>query len=219
MKELVVEKENELKRLDVFLVSNLNESRNFILKNIKNGNITVNDNIVKGGYSLKEGDIIKIKDLTIDTSVKAEDIDINILYEDDDIIVVNKKSGMVVHPGNGNYSKTLVINIGSDNGLKEKMTVIADEGLVGYVVSTTNKTAKVQTIVDSASATSCIASSTRDTMICKGTIENKSVLSASNIDTDARIIQGDSVETSGLGGIYLKGIHVGKIKKVNEGSN
>ena len=98
-------------------------------------------------------------------------------------------------------------------------TVIADEGLVGYVVSTTNKTAKVQTIVDSASATSCIASSTRDTMICKGTIENKSVLSASNIDTDARIIQGDSVETSGLGGIYLKGIHVGKIKKVNEGSN
>ena len=58
MKELVVEKENELKRLDVFLVSNLNESRNFILKNIKNGNITVNDNIVKGGYSLKEGDII-----------------------------------------------------------------------------------------------------------------------------------------------------------------
>ena len=98
MKELVVEKENELKRLDVFLVSNLNESRNFILKNIKNGNITVNDNIVKGGYSLKEGDIIKIKDLTIDTSVKAEDIDINILYEDDDIIVVNKKSGMVVHP-------------------------------------------------------------------------------------------------------------------------
>ena len=110
-------------------------------------------------------------------------------------------------------------DISSDNGIKEKMTVLADEGLVGYVISTTNKTAKIQTIVDSASATSCIASTTRDTMICKGTIENKSVLSASNIDTNARIIQGDSVETSGLGGIYLKGIHVGKIKKVNEGSN
>ena len=99
------------------------------------------------------------------------------------------------------------------------MTVIADEGLVGYVVSTTNKTAKIQTIVDSASATSCLASSTRDTMICKGTIENKPILSASNIATDARIIQGDRVETSGLGGIYVKGIHVGTIKKVNEGSN
>ena len=127
--------------------------------------------------------------------------------------------GTIISRDISNYSKTLVINIGSDNGIKEKMTVIADEGLVGYIVSTTNTTAKIQTIVDSASATSCIASSTRDTMICKGTIENKSLLSASNIETDARIIQGDSVETSGLGGIYMKGIHVGKIKKVNEGSN
>ena len=127
--------------------------------------------------------------------------------------------GVIIARDISNYSKTLVINIGSDNGVKEKMTVIADEGLVGYVVSVTNKTAKVQTIIDSASATSCLASSTRDSMICKGTIENKTTLSASNIETNARIIQGDSVETSGLGGIYMKGIHVGKIKKVNEGSN
>lgn len=127
--------------------------------------------------------------------------------------------GTVISRDISNYSKTIVLNVGSDNGVQERMTVIADEGLVGYIVSTTDKTSKVQTIVDSASATSCVASSTRDTMVCKGTIENKSMLSASNIDTDARIIQGDSVETSGLGGIYLKGIHVGKIKKVNEGAN
>ena len=127
--------------------------------------------------------------------------------------------GSVISRDISNYSKTIVINIGTDNGIQEKMTVIADEGLVGYVISTTNKTSKIQTIIDSASATSCLASSTRDTMICKGTIENKPMLSASNIATDARIIQGDSIETSGLGGIYLKGIHVGKIKKVNSGSN
>ena len=127
--------------------------------------------------------------------------------------------GTIISRDISNYSKTIVINVGSDNGIKEKMTVIANEGLVGYIVSVTNKTAKVQTIIDSASATSCLASSTRDTMICKGTIENKSILNASNIETNARIIQGDSIETSGLGGIYMKGIHVGKIKKVNEGSN
>lgn len=127
--------------------------------------------------------------------------------------------GTIISRDISNYSKTLIINVGSDNGIQEKMTVIADEGLVGYILSTTAKTAKVQTIIDSASATSCLASSTRDTMICKGTIENKPQLTASNIATDARIIQGDSVETSGLGGIYIKGIHVGKIKKVNEGSN
>ena len=127
--------------------------------------------------------------------------------------------GTIISRDISNYSKTLVINVGSDNGIKEYMTVIADEGLVGYVVSVTSKTAKVQTIVDSASATSCLASTTRDSMVCKGTVEKSSTLSASYIATDARIIQGDSVETSGLGGIYLKGIHVGKIKKVVEGTN
>lgn len=127
--------------------------------------------------------------------------------------------GSIISRDISNYSKTIVINVGADNGIKENMTVIADEGLVGYVISTTSKTAKIQTIVDSASATSCLASTTRDSMICKGTIENNSTLKATNIATGSNIIQGDSVETSGLGGIYTKGIHVGKIKKVIEGTN
>ena len=127
--------------------------------------------------------------------------------------------GTVISRDISNYSKTLVINIGSDQGIAEYMTVLADEGLVGYVVSVTNKTAKIQIITDSASATSCLTSTTRDAMICKGTVEKKSTLTATNIATDANVIQGDSVETSGLGGIYIKGIHVGTIKKVVEGTN
>lgn len=127
--------------------------------------------------------------------------------------------GTIISRDISNYSKTIVINVGSNNGIEEYMTVIADEGLVGYVVSVTSNTAKIQTIVDSASATSCLASTTRDSMICKGTVENNSTLKASYIATGANIIQGDSVETSGLGGIYLKGIYVGKIKKVVEGTN
>lgn len=121
MKEVIVKEEDNLKRLDIYLTSIINESRNFISKNIKNGNITVNDNIVKSGYTLKTGDTIKIKDLSVDTTVKAEDIPLDILYEDDDIIVVNKKSGMVVHPGNGNHSHTLV------NALMAHTTNLADE--------------------------------------------------------------------------------------------
>lgn len=127
--------------------------------------------------------------------------------------------GSIISRDISNYSKTVVINVGSDNGIKENMTVIADEGLVGYVVSVTSNTAKIQTIADSASATSCLASTTRDSMICKGTVEKNSILKAEYISTDSNIIQGDSVETSGLGGIYLKGIHVGTIKKVVEGTN
>jgi 23S rRNA pseudouridine1911/1915/1917 synthase len=122
MKEIVVKNNDVSKRLDIFLTEELNESRNFISKNIKNGNITVNDETVKNGYSLKENDVIKIKDLTVDTSVKAEEIPLDILYEDDDIIVVNKKSGMVVHPGNGNYTGTLV------NALMAYTDDLSDEG-------------------------------------------------------------------------------------------
>ena len=122
MKELIVSNENENKRLDVYLSSVLNESRNFIIKNIKNGNIRVNNKIVKGGYSLRLNDVISIEDLTVDTTVKAENIDIDILYEDDYIIVVNKKSGMVVHPGNGNWEHTLV------NALMAHTKDLSDEG-------------------------------------------------------------------------------------------
>ncbi len=122
MKELIVDENNHLKRLDIYLTSELDESRNFILKNIKNENILVNDKKTKGGYLVKTGDKISIKDMTVDTSVKAENIDIEILYEDDDIIVVNKKSGMVVHPGNGNHSGTLV------NALMYHTDDLSDEG-------------------------------------------------------------------------------------------
>ena len=127
--------------------------------------------------------------------------------------------GTIISRDISKYSKTLVINIGSDNGVKENMTVIADEGLVGYIVSTTAKTAKIQTIVDSASSTSCLASTTRDVMTCKGTIESESTLKATNLKIGSNVIQGDSVETSGMGGIYTKGIHVGRIKKVETGTN
>ncbi|MGM9878268.1 MAG: RluA family pseudouridine synthase [Bacilli bacterium] len=122
MKRIEVLDEDNLTRLDVYLTSIIGESRNFIIKNIKNGNIKVNSNLVKGGYLIKSGDIIEINDLTIDTSVKKEDIPLDILYEDDHIIVVNKKSGMVVHPGNGNHEHTLV------NALMGHTDELSDEG-------------------------------------------------------------------------------------------
>lgn len=94
------------------------------------------------------------------------------------------------------------------------MTVIADEGLVGHVISVTQNTAKVQTIVDSGSSVSSLMSTTRDSIICKGTLEDTSILKAMYIPTEAQIIQGDSIETSGIGGIYPKGIHIGNVKKI-----
>ena len=127
--------------------------------------------------------------------------------------------GYVINKDISNYSKTIVINIGSDDGVQENMTVIGDEGLVGHVVSVTNSTAKVETIIDTASSISCSMSTTKDSIVCKGTLDGQSELRAMYIPTDANIIQGDSIETSGLGGIYPKGIHVGTVKSVTNTQN
>ena len=118
-----------------------------------------------------------------------------------------------------NYSKTIVINAGKKSGIKENMTVIASEGLVGFVISATDNTAKVQTIVDSSSNTSSIISSSRESVVCKGMLEGKNELKAVYIPTEAQIANGDTIETSGLGGIYPKGIFIGKVNKVINGSN
>ena len=99
------------------------------------------------------------------------------------------------------------------------MTVIADEGLVGYIVSVTDTTAKVQTIIDTASSVSATMSSTDESIVCKGTLDSTKELKAMYIPTDYNIIQGDSIETSGLGGMYPKGIHIGTVKQVEATKN
>lgn len=127
--------------------------------------------------------------------------------------------GYVINKDISNYSKTIVINIGKKDGVEEQMTVIGDKGLVGHVLSVTDSTAKVQTIIDTSSSVSCSMSTTKDSIVCKGTLDDKSSLKAMYIPTDSNIIQGDSIETSGLGGIYPKGIHIGTVKKVTNTQN
>ncbi len=97
-------------RIDKFL-SDINEeyTRSFVQKIIDEGNVTVNGKNVKASYKLKEKDVIDIEEIeNIELEVVAEDIPLDIVYEDEDIIIVNKAKGMVVHPGNGNYTGTLV---------------------------------------------------------------------------------------------------------------
>ena len=107
-----------------------------------------------------------------------------------------------------------MINVGSDDGVEKNMTVIADKGLVGHVVSVTNNTAKVQVIVDAASTVSATINTTEESIICKGTLENNQILRASYIPTGAELIIGDTIHTSGLGGIYPKGILIGTISNI-----
>ena len=96
-------------RIDKYLAEELGISRSTVKKMIDEGFVLVNGKKVKASLILSEADELFVKDGFIkEASFEAEDIPINIVYEDDDLFVINKKSGMVVHPGNGNTSGTLV---------------------------------------------------------------------------------------------------------------
>ncbi len=96
-------------RLDKYLLNELSETRSKIQKLIDNSLILVNNKKVKASYIVKNGDEIEVLEEILDNSdIIPENIPLDIVYEDDDVLVVNKKSGMVVHPAVGNYSGTLV---------------------------------------------------------------------------------------------------------------
>ncbi len=101
------------KRLDIYVLDILSKTRkitrSYIKKLIDEGNIRVNNCIVKSGYCLKQYDKLEIN-IPEDklSNIQPENIPLDIVYEDDDIIIVNKEKGMVVHPANGNYNSTLV---------------------------------------------------------------------------------------------------------------
>ena len=96
-------------RLDSFLSKELDISRSKIQKLIKEKKVTVNNKYESSSYQVKKGDEIEVlDDLDYEINVEPEDIPLDIIYEDDDLLVINKESGMVVHPAPGHYTGTLV---------------------------------------------------------------------------------------------------------------
>lgn len=108
---IVVDKGQDFLRIDKFLMNRMeNTSRNKIQNAASAGNILVNDKPVKSNYKVKPHDVISMvfAHPPRDRTILPENIPLDILYEDDDLVVINKAAGMVVHPGYGNYSGTLV---------------------------------------------------------------------------------------------------------------
>ena len=102
--------QNPGERIDRFLSKDLETlSRSYLQKLLKDGDISVNGKPVKANYKVSEGDKIQIRIPEPENpDILPENIPLDILYEDDDILVVNKPKGMVVHPAPGHYSHTLV---------------------------------------------------------------------------------------------------------------
>lgn len=105
---IIVEEEIQT-RIDSYLATKLDISRSKIQKLIKEGKVLVNDKVISANYLVKLNDQIQVNDeLNYEISVEPENIPLDIVYEDDDLLVINKASGMVVHPAPGHYTNTLV---------------------------------------------------------------------------------------------------------------
>jgi 23S rRNA pseudouridine1911/1915/1917 synthase len=131
---IVVDKGQSLLRIDKFLMHRVeNASRNRIQNAIELGNVLLNDKTIKASYKVKPNDVISVvlPHPPRDTEVYPENIPLNIVYEDDDVLVVNKPAGLVVHPGYNNYTGTLV------NGLvyhfQQLPTLPGNDGRPGLV--------------------------------------------------------------------------------------
>lgn len=109
---VTVDKGQEPVRLDHYVVMRLEGvSRNRVQNMIKNGAVTVNGEVLKSNYKLRPLDkivVVKAKSGHEEAMVRPEEIPLDIVYEDDDVLVINKQADLVVHPGVGNYSGTLV---------------------------------------------------------------------------------------------------------------
>ena len=100
---------NKQERIDKYLMNNTDMSRSKIQRMIASNNILVNNKKIKNSYILKENDIIEINDnYNEEVDILPQNIPLDIIYEDEYLLVVNKPSGMVVHPAPGNYKDTLV---------------------------------------------------------------------------------------------------------------
>jgi 23S rRNA pseudouridine1911/1915/1917 synthase len=131
---IIVDKGQSLLRIDKFLMHRIeNASRNRIQNAIELGTVIVNEKTVKASYKVKPLDVISVvlPHPPRDTEVYPEDIPLDIVYEDDDVLVVNKPAGLVVHPGYNNYTGTLV------NGLvfhfQQLPTLPGNDGRPGLV--------------------------------------------------------------------------------------
>ena len=110
MNRIVVDESCSNQRLDKFLSTYFSElSRSHIAKLIDDENCLVNEKVAKSSYKLKVGDVIEINiPEAKELEIEKEDIPLDIIYEDSDILIINKPQGMVVHPANGHYEHTLV---------------------------------------------------------------------------------------------------------------
>ena len=109
MNKISIVCEDGPQRVDKFIASNTNKSRGEVQKYFTESTVLINGKVAKPSQLVKSGDLVEFETLEIvESTIEKQNIPLEIVYEDSDVIVVNKPSGMVVHPANGHYKDTLV---------------------------------------------------------------------------------------------------------------
>ncbi len=176
----------------------------------------------KENQSLKEENE-QLKNKMIDYEIMASENEtlkeqdkIRNSYTGYEVVVSN-----IIAESASNWDEIYVIDKGSKDGIKPDMTVITTDGLVGYVESVGESTSKVVSILNAGNSVSSRVTRTRDLVICKGTLalKEKGKIKVTSIPMGIELLKGDKIETSGMGGVYPKGIAIGEIESFENKSN
>ena len=174
------------------------------INNLKEENERLHEENKKLEQELRELEIIKAENSTLRQYVNMSE-----KYSEYTSI-----PAYIINRDISNLSSVFVINVGKKDGVDVNMPVISENGLVGYIISVTDTTSKVQPIIDPGTSISCTISTSRDSVIATGILGSTNTLKLTYIPTEAEIVLNDTIETSGIGGIYPKGIIVGNIKEI-----
>lgn len=218
------------------IISNIgtNKAQTFqtIISNIfmpfQNGYVYIKNKIAGNEQELSNIDTLKTENSKLreeNAKLKEQVRELEVLKSENNTLkeyvnLKNKYTNYTTVPANviersySNYDKIIIINAGKKDGIEVNMPVISESGLVGHILSVTDNTSKVQTITDTASTVSATISTSSSSILLKGTLKDSRKVKATSIPVETGILQGDEVVTSGLGGIYPKGILIGTISEV-----
>lgn len=157
---------------------------------------------------------IKLNELEM-LKVKNEDLQ-KLLKIDEKYSHFEKVYANVITRSYDNWNETFVIDKGTNDGISEKQTVIAEGGLVGYVSEVNENTSTVVTILDVSSSVSVEISNINALALLKGdySLKDNSKIKLVNIPIDVELSEGETIYTSGIGGLYKKGIPIGVVEDI-----
>ena len=164
-----------------YLKNKISGNNNFFadMNTLKEDNKNLQEKNSELEKSLRELEIIKAENTTLKEYLNLTDKYTS--YTTVPAYIINKDIT--------NFSDVFIINVGEKDGIKPGMTVIADKGLVGHIISVTDNTSKVQTIIDGSSIISSSISTSKDSIICRGSLDDGN-LRATYIPTEANLIRG-----------------------------